>query len=607
MANCGCPPGSILVILPDGTTVCRQDTVYLAEGPQLPIGCQKIAQGINAVPQGPSVFGRSSDYCKLGADFYPETAGKPFPISFNSLCSAGTQTWTDFSSTLIPPIASTSNALWGTGSFGFDGRFNLVGVNMSSTNPCGGGAITFGKYGFTFCLNVTTTTTYCFGFGGMGIEILINGGQFIVTQREDNYQYEKWTVVQLTLPAGSYIIQMTAYSDYGGTNTCGQASFPTTFPYTPVGFAFEIYKATASALSAMTTISQLASVLIYSTLNEFGQKMDFGDQVYNYRCPCGPPPVVCPTPFGQFNVVKPILDNCTVNSLNPNADPNIYVCHTYAYTPNTPCCYLLTECQSGATIVTNVNLAGLVGQVINISEQVGCWTVTQAPDCTGAIAVTPTAIYVDCVTCVPKCFLLTDCTGLQVSIITNTDLSAYVGQVIQLVGCGIRTCWMVNTASTCVGAITVAVDVSFKTCAECLPANPLPSIELLNNRMVKPGYNVSGACSTEYVDEVSCQFAEQIFNVVKKKRYGISTCCDEDLQKYQIKKDLLDLDMINDPNACKKAPCCPPKCLVVELKVYNPFSCPPPTEVEAVLLSPISCPAPGSIGPVSIVFNNPSS
>ena len=44
-------------------------------------------------------------------------------------------------------------------------------------------------------------------------------------------------------------------------------------------------------------------------------------------------------------------------------------------------------------------------------------------------------------------------------------------------------------------------------------------------------------------------------------RYGLTQCCAEDLQKWDIKKSLLDLNAIYDPELCKcviKPKCCPP-------------------------------------------------
>lgn len=675
MANCGCPTGSVLVTLPNGVSVCRHDTMALAEGPLPQIGCQKVAQGITATPQGPGIFGRSKDYCKLGAFFYPETALLSYPIKFVSGCLPGTQGYQDFTSAPIVPIANTSNSLWGTGAPTFDGRFNVVGITLDPNIPCASVGTT-GFYGHVFCLTITSPTTYCFGFGGQKTQIIINGGVFVNTTNQDIYQYEAWHVIQLTLQPGTHIIQMNGA--FGGITSCGPWTFPTSVPGTDPGWAFEIYQATAAALSVMTSPAQLTPVTIFSTVNEFGQPIDYGEAIWNYRCSCSnTSPLPCPTPFGQFNVVVPALDNCTVNALNPSGSPSIYVCHTYDYTQATSCCFQLIDCENPANvIVTSTDLTVYIGQVITIQEAAGCFVVGPAQDCTGSeVPVTIISNHVDCVSCVPKCFALTDCKGIQPAIITNTnlasqlgnvitiegsntcwivsnatscvgaiavavvytytgtnpcyqcsptcylltdcenpsntivtstDLSAVVGQVIQLTGCGPKACWSVGVSPTCTGAIAVSVDTTFATCAECLPI-VVPDPIIIHNRKVRPGYKVNGSCSPAYVDKVECGYAEEIFKVVKKRRYGISNCCGDDLVKYQIKKALLDLNMIYDPTACIPSPCCAPTCLTVEFKVYNPFVCPDPTGVEAVLLYPITCPPPNDIGPVQIVFNNPSS
>ncbi len=684
MADCGCPPGSILVTLPNGTQACRQYTVVLALGPSPNIGCQKLTKGIAGTPQSPGSFGQSADYCKLGAVFYGEAALLPFPLKFVSGCAPGTQKFQDFSSVNLPLIGTVSNSLWGTGAAGpgYDGRFNLVGAHPDVNLPCPNNTF-LGHYGFTYCLNVVSTTTYCFGFGGFGVRININGGVFVDTGNIDNYQYESWNVIQLTLPAGSYIVEMTGTLT-SGINTCGQASFATTNPFTQAGFAFEIYQATAAQLATFTNLGQLSPTIVYSTLNEAGQPMDYGEVLNNYRCPCdadpNSPEPPCPTPFGQFNMVMPILDNCTVNSLNPQGSPNIYVCHTYIYSQSTQCCFLLIDCENPTNIIkTSTNLVTYLGQIVTLSGVLGCWLVDSQYDCDGTeISVTVTGNFDDCITCLPRCFVLSDCAGIQPAIVTTTNLaaqignvvtlqglpgcwivansltcenaiavivvniysagtgvppcdlcnppcfqltdcenpaniivtttnlSAYLGQVIQLEGCGPKTCWTVTRAVDCTGSVPVVVDTTFATCADCLPI-VVPDPIIIHNRKVKPGYKVSGSCSTEYVDKVKCNFAEEVYKKVKKRRYGISNCCDDNLLKYQIKNALLDLDMIYDPKACVKSSCCAPTCLTIEFKIYNTTSCPEPTNMEVVFTIPITCPPPEDIGPIEIVFNNPLS
>jgi len=92
----------------------------------------------------------------------------------------------------------------------------------------------------------------------------------------------------------------------------------------------------------------------------------------------------------------------------------------------------------------------------------------------------------------------------------------------------------------------------FTSCEECKPT-PLPTPLQLRSRMVKPGYDTPG-CSTEYTEKVSCNFGEQVFDEMAIKRYDVTICCDLDGDKWEIKKDLLDLKSIVDPNFITPGP-----------------------------------------------------
>lgn len=686
---CNCPQGTTQVTLPDGSVVCREDIVVLAQGPNVVVGgCQRLAVGVNS-PIAPSIsFGPSPQYSRYGAKFYGETSGLPWPINFSTSCTPGSQNWNSFPSNPLPVVNTITNAAWGDGTGGgigpWTGRVNAgAGVTMGQS-PCPSGGNAAGSYGFIHCLNVPSTTTYSIGFMGAGVEILINGLVLVSASSQDIYQYETWTVLQLTLPAGNYIIQMA--SDLGNSlNSCGQFAFnnPPFMPRNPggaVGMAFEIYNASIAALSVMTTQAQVDAVVVYTTKNEDGQLMDYGASVYNYRCPCDPPPVICPDSFGTYNVVKPILDNCTSNSLNPNADPSIYVCHTYKYTALTSCCfplqdctnpsniiltdtdlslqvgnvitiidafgqsipgcwivmpqtdcdgseisvsmvlsfgsylpptdgcaacapkcYLLIDCEGGiAPIVVNNNLSAYVGLTIKVCSddpipKCKCYTVELAPDCVGSITFPGiiTGPYLDCVDCNPPCYILTNCEDPNEVIVTNSNLGPYVNQVIYIDGCP-GTCWSVNIAPDCTGAVAVTVNANFADCVSCLPPVPQPTLPSLQPRRIKPGYDTPG-CSPEYTEKVNCRFGEAMYNDMLVKRYGITPCCREDDQKWIIKKQLLDLKVLYDPSLCVNTfdICCPPCAVVATIEVFNPVQCPAPTNVTGSIQLPADdCPPP---------------
>jgi hypothetical protein len=66
-------------------------------------------------------------------------------------------------------------------------------------------------------------------------------------------------------------------------------------------------------------------------------------------------------------------------------------------------------------------------------------------------------------------------------------------------------------------------------------------------RSVQPGYK-SPICSTEKYEKITCKSAEILYKSVLELRYGISNCCPEEDDKWLIKKELIDLEALRDPD-----------------------------------------------------------
>jgi hypothetical protein len=74
-------------------------------------------------------------------------------------------------------------------------------------------------------------------------------------------------------------------------------------------------------------------------------------------------------------------------------------------------------------------------------------------------------------------------------------------------------------------------------------------------RIVRPGYNTP-TCDTEKWDKITCKSSEILYKMVLKARYGISNCCDAPDDKWLIKKELIDLAALVDPNyVCAVSSC----------------------------------------------------
>jgi hypothetical protein len=66
-------------------------------------------------------------------------------------------------------------------------------------------------------------------------------------------------------------------------------------------------------------------------------------------------------------------------------------------------------------------------------------------------------------------------------------------------------------------------------------------------RKVKPGYSTP-SCDIEKYEKITCRASEIYYKQVMRLRYGISNCCPEDEEKWLIKKELIDLQALVDPD-----------------------------------------------------------
>lgn len=51
-----------------------------------------------------------------------------------------------------------------------------------------------------------------------------------------------------------------------------------------------------------------------------------------------------------------------------------------------------------------------------------------------------------------------------------------------------------------------------------------------------------------YNNKVNQKFAEAVYQKMVSKRYGIKFCCETDLKKWSIKKELIDLNKLKENN-----------------------------------------------------------
>jgi len=75
-------------------------------------------------------------------------------------------------------------------------------------------------------------------------------------------------------------------------------------------------------------------------------------------------------------------------------------------------------------------------------------------------------------------------------------------------------------------------------------------------RKIKPGYSVP-TCDIDKWEKITCRASEILYKEVMRLRYGLTNCCPEDDEKWLIKKELIDLAALVDPDyVCKPVQTC---------------------------------------------------
>lgn len=111
-------------------------------------------------------------------------------------------------------------------------------------------------------------------------------------------------------------------------------------------------------------------------------------------------------------------------------------------------------------------------------------------------------------------------------------------------------------------------------------------------RHIQPLYDL-GACSKELVESVKCGFARQVYARFLKARYGVNSCVEDLYEKFLVKKELLELNMIFDPAYCTFPLCIEPCGVSVVITGYDVKVCPAPTGPAMTVSVPeIECNAP---------------
>lgn len=599
--SCGCPPGYT-----QNGDICEKIVTIPAT----------IGETVYTVQPG----SRNIDYGTLGTNFYtPNLSTLSYPIIEN-----GTGNFQDASTFSLTDVNNTTS-VWGPGFS--TSRLNSVGVWAGAApNPLNE------WIGFTHCLDLTDTGTYCIGIAGDNkVRLKIDGVLVLEATNNTDFNFKYWHVFEVTLTQGLHVIELS------GLNLGGAAAF-----------GAEIYNVSLATLQSYATSAnpyldvQLATV--FSTFDKIGDNFDVGE-ASGYTCPDGYTFSNCTADGPSCTLIQSVpfvlclptykVTDCT-GAQAPfvtNTDLSQYVGGYYKTCIENPeystLCYILRDCNRvNPDIYTTTDLSTYLWQSVELDGYPGsCFIVTGVPvggqcrdtedvtvtkACTCPDAQTPWpdgcyCVYVEevdystgadfigefgqgylcCEDCTRVCYILRPCAGDITPVTVCNDLSAYMDppRVIKITGCG-DICWTIEESRyACNNALFIEGEiVDYLTCDACLPPTPPTPPLVLHPRKVKPGYDSPNSnISVDYIQKVNCTFAEQVYNQMLVNRYGITVCCNEDLTKWDIKKQVLDYELLIDPSLCKSTICyCPDPCFLSAIITVLP-TCIAPYLIRATL------------------------
>jgi hypothetical protein len=129
------------------------------------------------------------------------------------------------------------------------------------------------------------------------------------------------------------------------------------------------------------------------------------------------------------------------------------------------------------------------------------------------------------------------------------------------------------------------VIANYESCDTCYPGinyplgeacDIIPEVEI-NNLYFKH-------CNLEKLTEIKCSFSDAVYQLYQKYKYGITVCCEKDLDALIVKNKIADFELIKDPNlcndVCEDEVCEQPCSIDVEINLPQWQSCPSPTNID---------------------------
>lgn len=209
----------------------------------------------------------------------------------------------------------------------------------------------------------------------------------------------------------------------------------------------------------------------------------------------------------------------------------------------------LTNCVTENTFLVPYTevLNDYIGRTIRVLSSSGaivCYTVSESTTCTGVQEFDGEIIgcFSKCENCVQECKCTRAKNSGEVSkYLQYIDCDGEIQTTVELVGVGkySKKYCVLQWLDEDVNEEDI---LEFGNCEdnEC-PIVPVPKA------FVAPGYNTL-LCSTEAYERIVCKYSEYKYKEILSKRYGISNCCEDEELLADIRFELLQLEILRDPD-----------------------------------------------------------
>jgi len=221
-----------------------------------------------------------------------------------------------------------------------------------------------------------------------------------------------------------------------------------------------------------------------------------------------------------------------------------------------------------------------IGKVVRFEEYpCDCFTITSDIEVGDSDQLTIRTIYDNCYACTNgiEYYQLVDCatgdvyqqSGLPArfaftgqSVEQNHPdllLGKTISSILDINMNNIQGCWRFEEADEFPEYTTIPYENFFDnvvtecSCEDCLP-EPEPEEPVYVPPTIYPEFNVP-YCDPDYVEQIKCDYSEQVYKKMMSDRFKIKHCCNDTLDELYIKHQILELDMIEDPDLCTTT-CC---------------------------------------------------